>query len=186
MPSVQSIASIASIASMWSHHVKEDLDYPRTRRSEAKETLHGVEVPDPYRWLEDARSPEVQEWMRAQDSLARAYLSKLPGRDALATRLRELFYIDSQGAPRRRGNRRFFMRRGASQEKAIVYWKQGSEGPETVLFDPNAWSADGSVSLGSWEVSWDGGTVAYTVHENNSDAATLHVMNVGTGRKSPA
>ncbi len=160
------------------------LPYPASRRDDAKEVIHGVSVADPYRWLEDGKSPEVQAWMKAQDDLARGELKRLPGREEIAARLKELFYVDSLGAPRHRGDRYFYSRRLATKEKGIVYWKKGKAGAEQVLFDPNEWSTDGSVSLGGWQVSWDGKRVAYQVHKNNSDEATLHVMDVATGKVS--
>ncbi|MFS8069632.1 MAG: S9 family peptidase, partial [Byssovorax sp.] len=156
---------------------------PMTRRDDVKDTLHGTVVEDPYRWLEDVKAPEVQAWMTAQDAVARAELARLPEREAIAARLKELFYIDSLGAPQRRGNRYFYRRRLATKEKAIIYWKEGKDGKEQVLFDPNTWSTDGSTTLGSWSVSWDGKTVAFGVHKNNSDEATLEIMDVATGKK---
>src|SRR2546423_7213045 len=71
------------------------MTYPPSRRVDVKDVLHGIEVNDPYRWLEDEKSPEVQAWMRAQDDYARARLAKLPGRDAIAARLKELLYLDA-------------------------------------------------------------------------------------------
>ncbi|TMB01961.1 MAG: S9 family peptidase, partial [Deltaproteobacteria bacterium] len=94
------------------------MQYPPTRRAESVETLHGVRVPDPYRWLEDEKSPEVQAWMDAQDGFTRAHLRGLPGRDAIARRLSELLYVDVLGAPRHRGNRYFYARQFATKEKA--------------------------------------------------------------------
>jgi prolyl oligopeptidase len=157
-----------------------------THRDDVKDTLHGSVVEDPYRWLEDGKAPAVREWMKAEDGVARAELAKLPERDAIAARLKELFYIDSLGAPRLRGKRAFFQRRHANKEKAIIYWREGKSGVEQVLFDPNTWSTDGSSSLGGWSVSWDGKTVAYAVHKNNSDEATLEIMDVATGKKREA
>lgn len=158
--------------------------YPLTRADAVKDTVHGVEVVDPFRWLEDAKAPEVQAWMKVQDDLTRAKLKALPERDAIAARLRELFYIDAVSAPRHRRGRYFLSRRHATKEKSVVYWKQGKQGGEKVLFDPNTWSEDGSVSLGSWQVSWDGQKVAYKIQQNNSDEATLHVMDVASGKRS--
>ncbi len=158
--------------------------YPATRADAVKDLIHGVEVADPFRWLEDAKAPDVQAWMKAQDDLTRAALKRLPERDAIAARLRELFYIDTVSAPRHRRGRYFLSRRHASKEKSIVYWKQGKQGAEKVLFDPNTWSEDGSVSLGSWSPSWDGQKVAYKVQKNNSDEATMYVMDVATGKRS--
>lgn len=158
------------------------LPYPATRRQDLSDSLFGVTVPDPYRWLEDGKSNEVQEWMKAQDTLARAELAKLPERDAIAKRLKELFYIDSLSAPRHRGGRYFHVRRHANKEKAIVYWKDKKDGEEKVLLDPNTWSDKGTLSLGSWKISWDGKTIAYTVKKNAADEASLHIMDVATGK----
>jgi prolyl oligopeptidase len=158
--------------------------YPAARRGDQVDDLHAVRVADPYRWLEDGTSPEVKKWTDDQDALTRAYVSKLPGRDAMADRLRELFYIESAGTPTHHGKRWFYPRRDAGKEKFTVYWREGKEGEDRALLDPNTWSADGSVSLGAWIVSWDGRTVAYAVKSNNSDEATLYVMDVATGKKS--
>lgn len=160
------------------------LAYPASRTVDQRDTLHGVSVTDPYRWLEEEKSEEVKRWMADQDALARAQLAKLPERDAIAARLKELFYIDSVSAPQHRGKRFFYRRRHADREKAIVYWKEGKDGAERVLFDPNGWSKDGSLSLGGWQPSWDGKRVAYQVHKNNSDEATLYVMDVASGKRS--
>jgi prolyl oligopeptidase len=158
--------------------------YPKSRVVDQRDLIHGVEVKDPYRWLEDGKSPEVVAWMNAQDDFARAELRKLPERDAIAARLKELFYLDALSAPVHRGSRYFYSRRHATKEKTVVYWKEGRDGKEQVLFDPNEWSKDGSVSLGNYQVSWDGKKVAYTVRQNNSDEATMFVLDVKTGKKS--
>ncbi len=158
--------------------------YPDTLRLDRVDDLHGVRVPDPFRWLEDGESEGVKKWVAEEDAFARAYLTKLPVRDAMAARFKELFYVESAQAPRRFGQRWFYARRDAGKEKATVYWREGKDGKESVLLDPNGWSTDGSVALGVWSVSWDGKNVAYSVKSNNSDEATLHVMDVATGRKS--
>jgi prolyl oligopeptidase len=158
--------------------------YPASRRTDDADVIHGVRVADPYRWLEDGKSDEVHAWTQAQDKLAREVLAKLPERDAIAARLRELFYVESVGTPRHVAGRWFFPRRDAGKEKFTVYWREKRAGADRVLLDPNEWSPDGSVSLGVWSVSYDGRTVAYSVKSNNSDEATLYVMDVATGKKS--
>jgi prolyl oligopeptidase len=160
------------------------LTYPPARRLDTSDTLHGVTVADPYRWLEDGQSDEVKAWSGEQNALARSVLSRIRGRESLVARLKELFYVESVGMPRHVAGRWFFPKRDAGKEKFAVYWREGRDGPDRVLLDPNPWSADGSVSLGVWSVSYDGKTVAYAVKQNNSDEATLTVMDVATGRKS--
>src|SRR5687767_2599801 len=117
--------------------------WPATRKDSISESIHGVTIADPYRWLEDERSNEVQAWMKAQDDHARAALDKLPGRAELTERLKKLLYYDAISAPLHRKGRFFYTRKHADKEKQVVYWKQGEKGAEKVLFDPNTWSADG-------------------------------------------
>jgi len=162
--------------------------WPATKKDAIVDTVYGKQVADPYRWLEDDKNPDVQAWMNAQDVYARGELAKAPGRDALATRLKELFYYDSISAPVHRNGRYFYVRKHADKEKSIVYWKQGKNektGEEKVLFDPNAWSTDGTKGLGGWVPSWDGKYVAYAVKQNNSDETTTHVIEVATGKDLP-
>jgi prolyl oligopeptidase len=160
------------------------LDYPATRVLSTRDVLFGVAVEDPYRWLEDEKSPEVQKWTAAQDRLARQQLANLPGRNELAKRFRELYYIDAVSPPVHRGNRYFYLRRHADREKGIYYWREGENGQERVLLDPNRMSADGSISLGVVSATLDGKTAAYTLRQNNSDEATLYVMDAATGKVS--
>jgi prolyl oligopeptidase len=164
------------------HQAVPARDYPVTRRDDVVERRHGVDVHDPYRWLEDPRKPEVQTWMKEQDGYARARLARLPARDALAARLAEVFYFDAIGAPRHRGGRYFYSHKHKDQEKAIVYWKQGERGKAQVLLDPNTWSSDGSSSLKGWWPSPDGRHVAYNRSEHNADETTMNIIEVATGK----
>src|SRR6185312_13347276 len=159
--------------------------WPQTRTDDIVETLHGKTIRDPYRWLEDEKSPEVQAWMQHEDDFARAELAKLPGRAELAARMKQLLYFDAIGAPIHRGDRFFYSRKHADKEKTVVYWKLGETGAEQVLFDPNTWSSDGSKGLHGWYPSWDGARVAYQISEHNSDETVMHVMDVATGKDLP-
>jgi len=156
---------------------------PETARQDVTDTLFGQPVPDPYRWLEDGEDAKVQAWMGAQDKVTRSYLDGLEGREALEKRLTELFYVDSISAPEKRGGRFFYSRRHADKEKRVWYWKEGEKGKEVVLLDPNTMSEDGSVSVSGVVPSWDGKKVAYQRRLNNADEATLHVMDVVTGKE---
>ena len=160
------------------------MNYPDSRREDTVDTLHGQQVADPYRWLEDADSPEVQTWMNTQQSFTDDYLQKLDGRSWLTKRFMELYYIDAVSTPRRHGDRFFLYRRKAGQEKYVLYWKDGIDGDEKILIDPNTLSEDGSVSLGDIYPSRDGKLMAYTLNENNADEAVLYVMDVDAGTTS--
>ena len=139
---------------------------------------------DPYRWLEDEKSQEVQDWMKLQDGFTRQRIAELPAREQLLKRYRELYYLDSMGAPVKRGGRYFYVRTHKEKEKAVVYWKQGATGEEKVLLDPNTWSTDNTISLGVWVPSWDGKKVVFAQKPNAADEATLYVLDVDTGKRS--
>ena len=84
--------------------------YPSTRIEDLVEEIHGKQVPDPYRWLEDNDSDEVKAWDETQNKYARQLLDKLPGREALHQRLEQLMYLDFTGVPRRRGKKVFYIK----------------------------------------------------------------------------
>ncbi|WP_394830900.1 prolyl oligopeptidase family serine peptidase [Pendulispora rubella] len=158
--------------------------YPATRRENVVDTHWGVQVADPYRWLEDASNQEVQSWMTVQDGYARQKLAAIPDRAAWVERLQPLYRSDSSAAPIRRQDRYFWSRHRADRDKDIVHWKDGKDGAEKVLFDPNTWSTDGATGLGVWTPSWNGRFVAYDVHENNSDEAVLHIFDLASGKET--
>src|SRR5947208_1734764 len=113
------------------------MQYPPTRTEDLVETIGEHAVRDPYRWLEDESAPEVSAWVDEQDALARTMIGALPERASIAKRLRELFYFDAISAPAHHGGRYFYSRKHATREKNVVYWKEGRDGTEHVLFDPN-------------------------------------------------
>ena len=115
------------------HHARPD--YPAAERLDLVEQLHGIEVADPYRWLEDPADPRTEVWSQAEDELARPALDALPGRDRLTERLTELQRTGSVRAPSWRGARAFFTRREPGQEHEALLVRE-ADGAERVLVDP--------------------------------------------------
>src|SRR5262249_30790751 len=101
---------------------------PATRVDNVSETIHGANISDPYRWLEDQNSAETRSWIEAQDQYTESMLAKLPGRDQIHQRLEKLLKIDTITPPLQRGGRYFFYKRRADQNQPVVYMKQGSKG----------------------------------------------------------
>jgi prolyl oligopeptidase len=163
------------------------LKYPASKRGSAFDIYFGVKVADPYRWLEDGKSRKVQKWLAAQNHLARTYLDALPGRAALEKRYGELLHIETISAPSRAGDRVFYMKRCATDEKAILYWKLAADpaAPEHVLIDPNQFIGTSNAALGAVAPTLDGKLLAYTLKPNNADEATLYVKDVETGNDLP-
>src|SRR5580693_5006855 len=97
------------------------VEYPAAQRLNLVEDLFGHHVADPYRWLEDAGSPQRAEWLAAEESLWEDYRAGLPDREAFAARVRELLRVGSVGLPAWRGTTQFYTRRDPDQEHAVLY-----------------------------------------------------------------
>src|SRR3984957_840018 len=106
------------------------LEYPAAQRLNLVEDLFGHQVADPYRWLEDADSPQTTEWLAAQESLWGRYRDGLPDREAFAARVRALLRVGSVGLPAWRGTTQFYTRRDPDQEHAVLYVAGAASGAE--------------------------------------------------------
>jgi prolyl oligopeptidase len=159
-----------------------------THKDDVVDRQHGVDVPDPYRWLEDADAPEVKRWTDAQNAATRRVLDRVPGRAALEKRFWQLYEIGSVGVPVSRplapGTRRYFYtRRDGKQNQPVLYVRDGAGGADRALVDVNAERADGTRALDWWFPSDDGARVAYGVSDDGSEESTLRVRDAATGKE---
>lgn len=161
------------------------LDYPHTRRSDQVDDYFGIEVADPYRWLEDGKSDETQAWIASQNKVTFEYLEAIPQRAALNDRLTELWNFERFGTPHQRGGKYFFTHNDGLQNQSVLYVSESLDGQPRVLIDPNQLSAQGTVALARWEVSDDGSKVAYALASDGSDWREWKVRDVETGKDLP-
>jgi len=155
---------------------------PPTEEKPFVETLHGVEVADPYRWLEDSDDEQVKAWVDAQNRRTRKILDGIENREALAERVSALLAVRVTGPPVPRQGRIFFQRREPDEQQSVLFVREGLDGEERVLVDPNPLLEDGTASLDWWHPSRDGKRLAYGISEAGSEMATLHVLDVDTGQ----
>jgi prolyl oligopeptidase len=145
---------------------------------------HGTRVADPYRWLEDASDPETVAWTEAQNALLRSELDG-PARDAIRDRLARLFDYPRLSVPEARGGRYFYFRNPGLLNQPVLYVREGRDGQERVLLDPNALSADGTVALTTASITRDGRLLAYGLSRSGSDRQEILVRDVEDGRDLP-
>ena len=159
--------------------------YPSAHRQDLVEQIHDHRVADPYRWLEDPNDDATKRWLTEQDELFHREVDGLPGRDRLRARLRELLGAGSVGAPTWRGGRRFFVRRTAEQEHAVLYTVDpgppGAPGTERALIDPMALDPAHTITLDSWQPDKEGRRLAYQLSHGGDEESRLYVMDVATG-----
>ncbi|MCH8840206.1 MAG: S9 family peptidase [Planctomycetes bacterium] len=161
------------------------LDYPETRRVDHVDTYHGVEVADPYRWLEEdpRNSAEVAAWIEAQNQVTRQYLDSIPARKQFEQRLTELWNYERYSVPFQKAGRYFFLKNDGLQNQAVLYVADAYDGEGRVLINPNTWSEDGTISLGGGKVSDDGRYFAFKRREAGSDWSTIRVIEIDTGNE---
>ncbi len=159
---------------------------PATAVKDVTDTYHGVKVVDPYQWLEDWSNPKVQAWSNAQNVYARHFLDALPGRDALARRIEALIRAESVrfGSIRHAGHHYFAMEGDPKKQQAFLIVLDDLSKPQTarVLVDPNVLDPSGHTAIDFYRVSPDGKHVAVSLSQGGSEAGSLHLFDVATGK----
>jgi prolyl oligopeptidase len=151
------------------------------------DTLHGVRVADPFRNLENVKSPATQAWLKGQAEYGASVLASIAGRDELTRRIAELAQAagDSVRSVRRLpGERTYYLKRAAGQSQFKLMLRIGARGTERVLVDPEKLSGDSGVphAINWFAPSWDGRTLAYGVSAGGSEDASLYLMDVASGK----
>jgi prolyl oligopeptidase len=154
--------------------------YPPAQRQSVVDEIHGQPVADPYRWLEEPHSDDTKRWLAAQADLFQQTVDGFSGRDRLRERITALLGAGSIGSPVWRGERRFFMRRAADQEHAVLYTVE-PDGTERTLLDPMQIDPAGTTTLDSWQPDKEGRLLAYQLSHGGDEEAQLYVMEVATG-----
>lgn len=156
------------------------IEYPDTRRGDVVDVYFDMEVPDPYRWLEDDRSAQTAAWVAEQNRVTRAYLDAIPYREEIAATVEKLLDYERESAPFFEGEYRYFYRNDGLQNQDVLYRQKGDADAELFL-DPNTFSDDGTVSMSALSFSRDGSRVAYQLSEGGSDWRSIIVRDTESG-----
>jgi prolyl oligopeptidase len=160
---------------------KSKINYPVAHKDDVKDTYFGVEVADPYRWLEDDNSAETAEWVKAENEVTFKYLVQLPGREKIKARLTELWDFPKYETPFKEAGRYFFYKNNGLQNQSVLYISDSLDAEPRVLLDPNLLSDDGTVALSGIEISDDGKYLVYMIARSGSDWNEIFVKNIETG-----
>ncbi len=153
--------------------------YPVTVKADSTDTYFGTTISDPYKWLEDDRSPQTEEWVKEQNKVTFGYLENIPFRSALKDRLEKLWNYEKLGSPFREGNYTYFYKNDGLQNQYVVY-RQKEGGDAEIFLDPNTFSEDGTTSLAGLNFTKDGSLAAYLISEGGSDWRKAIVINAET------
>jgi prolyl oligopeptidase len=144
------------------------IKYPQTKKTDKVDSYFESKISDPYRWLEDDRSTETADWVKAQNQLTFGYLTSIPFRNAIKERMEKLWNYEKVSAPFKEGKYTYYYKNNGLQNQSVLYRKDAA-GTEELFLDPNTFSKDATTSLDAVSFSKDGSLCAYSISEAGSD-----------------
>jgi prolyl oligopeptidase len=182
---MRKVFTVISIAAMITQSEAQSDKYPKTKKVDTVDVYFGTKVSDPYRWLEDDNSKETAEWVKQENAVTYDYLSKIPFREKVKTRLTQLWNYEKISAPVKHGAYYYFYKNDGIQNQSVLYKQKDLGGEATVALDPNKLSTDGTVALGGTGFDKKGKYMAYAFSKAGSDWEEINIIEVETGKKLP-
>ncbi|CVK16212.1 prolyl oligopeptidase [Apibacter mensalis] len=171
--------SLITILTVNAQHMK----YPTTEKGAEKDDYFGEKVTAPYRWLEDDQSPKTKKWVNNQNKLTFEYLYKIQYRNQIKDQLKELWNYERISAPFEEGEYTYYYKNNGLQPQSVLYRRLTAGGKEEIFLDPNAFSTDGTTSLGGISFSKDGSLAAYQISEGGSDWRKVIIIDTNTKKQ---
>lgn len=167
------------------NHPMHEFRYPKAKKLPITETLHEQTVSDPYRWMENGDSGEVQKWISEENLVTRAFLDQIPERPRIFRRIKDLWNFEKFSYPVRAGDQYFWWKNNGLQNQSVLYRGSTPRDEGAVLLDPNTLSKDGTAAISQWSLTPDGRLLAYGVSVAGSDWVEWKVRDTGTGTDHP-
>ena len=159
------------------------LKYPSTKTIPFVETIHGTEISDPYRWLEDFTSDEAKIWVDQQNAFTKKFIIESPAKNSIREDLSKIWVSDSISTPFKRKDKTFYYFNDGNWQQSKLMMKACEDCDEEVLIDPNLFSKDGTVSLGNISISPNAKFIAYSISDGGSDWRSWKVMEIDSKKQ---
>nr|AAT38622.1 predicted prolyl endopeptidase [uncultured gamma proteobacterium eBACHOT4E07] len=155
--------------------------YPETKKEEFSETIHGYEISDSYRWLEDFTSDDSLDWVKRQNKFTKTFISKNKYKKNIASYLEQIWENESISIPYKEEGKTFYYFNDGSFQQSKLMIKDCDKCDERVLIDPNTFSDDGTISLGGTSVNNSADMIAFSISDGGSDWRVWKVLDIETG-----
>ncbi len=155
--------------------------YPKSKKINFVENIYGYEISDSYRWLEDFTSDESINWVKRQNNFTKKYIGKNKFKRDIGEYLEKIWENESISTPYKIEDKTFYYFNDGTFQQSKLMIKDCDECEERILIDPNTFSEDGTISLGSTSVNNNADHIAYSISDGGSDWRIWKVMNIETG-----
>ena len=172
----------ASLLLMTSYTSAKKIKYPKTTKENVVDTYFGIEVKEPYRWLENDTSKATAAWVKEQNKVTGDYLNLIPFKNDLKKRLTSLMNYPKYGSPFKKNGKYYFFKNNGLQNQSVLYCQKDLNSEPVVVLDPITFSTDGTVALSSVEFSKDGKYLGYCIARSGSDWNEIFVIDMQTGK----
>jgi len=159
----------------------QEISYPNSQKIDFVETIHGYQIEDQYRWLEDFTSSDSQKWVNKQNDFTKKFIDKNKFKKSIAKNLKKTWKTESISIPYKVKEKTFYYFNDGSWQQSKLMIKDCDDCKPRVLLDPNKFSQDGTISLGGTSVSNDASLLAYAISDGGSDWRTWRVLKIETG-----
>ena len=163
-------------------YVIPELTYSVTAKVDVSDNYFGTVVQDPYRWLENDTAKDVAAWVKEQNELTGSFLSQIPFRNKIKSRLEEIYNYTRITSVVKAGDYVLYVKNDGLQNQPVIYKKKGESGREEIFIDPNSLSSDGTVAVNLIGISKDKRFVAYSKSVSGSDWQEIFVKEVASGK----
>lgn len=158
------------------------LTYPQTQKVDSSHNYFGIQVPDPYKWLENDRSEQTKDWVRAENEVSSDYFKQVKSRIPIRERLEKVWNYEKYSAPFKEGGFTYYYKNNGLQNQSVLFRQKNNEAPE-VFLDPNTFSKDGTTSLAGISFTKDGSLAAYQISEGGSDWRKVILIRTSDGTR---
>ena len=159
----------------------DEMNYPEAKKIEFTENIHGYEINDSYRWLEDFTSNDSLDWVKRQNKFTKAFISKNKYKKDIANYLEQIWENESISIPYKIKDKTFYYFNDGSFQQSKLMIKDCDKCDERVLIDPNTFSDDGTISLGGTSVNNSANMIAFSISDGGSDWRVWKVLDIETG-----
>ena len=160
----------------------KETSYPISKKVDFVETIHGYEIEDQYRWLEDFTSEESKIWVDEQNKFTQNFIGKNKYKKSIAKNLNSTWDTESISIPYKVEDKTFYYFNDGTWQQSKLMIKDCDECNARVLLDPNTLSDDGTISLGGTSVSNDASMLAYSISDGGSDWRVWKVLDISSGK----